>query len=100
MDRSLANKTPNISNADSSLQERILAGHVAILRQVDYFRKNFGKNAQPLEKDGTRVTEVDENISLELFEELSKFFPNDDYCSEESAETPDQSIKFRICMGA
>ena len=85
MDRSVSNQTPNISHADSSFQERILAGH-AVLRQVDYFRTNFGNAADG--GDGTRF-QVDETISRELAGELAKSFPSDDYCSEESAETPE-----------
>jgi len=42
MDRSLTNQTPDLSNADSALQDRILAGHQAVLAQVEYFRANFG----------------------------------------------------------
>ncbi len=87
MDRSLDNQTPDISKADSSLQERILAGHSAVLKQVDYFRENFGTAKSRWKSDGTRVTEVDEIISQELFAELRKSFPFDDYCSEESTET-------------
>jgi len=89
MDRSVSNQTPNISHADSSLQDRILAGHAAVLGQVDYFRTNFGNARSRWKGDGTRVTEVDETISRELFAELAKSFPSDDYCSEESAETPE-----------
>ena len=39
MDRSLTNQTPDLSHADSSLQDRIIAGHNAILGQVEYFPK-------------------------------------------------------------
>ena len=89
MDRSLKNKTPDISNADAALQERIIAGHEVVLSQVDYFRKNFGTARSRWKDDGTRVTEVDENISCELFTILAKDFPHDDFCSEESTETPE-----------
>ena len=89
MDRSIENQTPDISKADTSLQERILAGHSAVLNQVDYFRENFGTAKSRWKGDGTRVTEVDETISKELFSELAKSFPFDDFCSEESTETPE-----------
>jgi myo-inositol-1(or 4)-monophosphatase len=56
---------------------------------VEYFRENFGTAKSRWKGDGTRVTEVDETISRELFAELAKSFPSDDYCSEESAETPE-----------
>ena len=88
MDRSLTNQTPDLSNADPVLQDRILAGHQAILAQVEYFRANFGQAESRWKKDGTRVTIVDETISHELFLLLQKDFPKDDYCSEEGAETP------------
>jgi len=50
MDRSLTNQTPDLSNADSALQDRILAGHQAVLAQVEYFRANFGTAEEQLEK--------------------------------------------------
>ncbi len=86
MDRSLTNQTPELSALDYSLTERILAGHHAVLAQVDYFRANFGLAQSRWKRDGTRVTEVDETISKHLFDHLQKLFPQDDYCSEESAE--------------
>ena len=88
MDRSLTNQTPDLSNADSVLQDRILAGHQAVLAQVEYFRAHFGQAESKCKKDGTRVTIVDETISHQLFLLLQKDFPQDDYCSEEEAETP------------
>ena len=51
--------------------------------------KNFGTARSRWKDDGTRVTEVDENISCELFTILAKDFPHDDFCSEESTETPE-----------
>ena len=87
MDRSLTNHTPNLSAADSALQDRILAGHHAVLNQVEYFRANFGTADSRWKKDGTRVTIVDETISHELFLQLQKEFSSDDYCSEEGSET-------------
>lgn len=89
MDRTVSNQTPELSHADPALHERIVAGHLAILAQVDYFRENFGSAESRWKKDGTRVTIVDETISRELFILLEKDFPSDDYCSEEEAETPE-----------
>ena len=88
MDRSLTNQTPDLSNADSVLQDRILAGHQAVLAQVEYFRAHFGQAESKWKKDGTRVTIVDETISHQLFLLLQKDFPQHDYCSEQEAETP------------
>ena len=88
MDRTLTNQTPNLSPADPELRLRILAGHKAVLDQVDYFRTNFGLTQSRWKGDGTRVTDVDEYISEQLFSGLEKQFPSDDYCSEESVETP------------
>ena len=54
MDRSVSNRTPNLSKADPALQDRILAGHVAILGQVEYFRNNFGTAQSRWKADGKR----------------------------------------------
>ena len=89
MDRTLTNQTPDLSNADSALVDRILAGHYATLSQVEYFRENFGDAESRWKKDGTRVTIVDETISHDLFLLLQNDFPDDDYCSEEALETPE-----------
>jgi myo-inositol-1(or 4)-monophosphatase len=89
MDRSLANPLPDLSQVDDELGARIVAGRESVLQQVEYFRKNFGLAQSRWKKDGTRVTEVDEAISTEMFEFLSAQFPEDDYCSEESADTPE-----------
>ena len=62
MDRSLINQTPDLSPLEESLQERILARHAAVLGQVDYFVQTLALPKQ-MEKDGTRVTEVDEKNS-------------------------------------
>jgi myo-inositol-1(or 4)-monophosphatase len=89
MDRSLANPLPDLSQVDDELGARIMAGRESVLQQVEYFRKNFGLAQSRWKKDGTRVTEVDEAISKEMFEFLSAQFSEDDYCSEESADTPE-----------
>ena len=86
MDRTIANPLPDLSLLEPPLKKRIESGHKAILSQVDYFRKNFGLTQSRWKNDGTRVTEVDETISKELFDYLSTQFPFDDYCSEEAAE--------------
>jgi len=89
MDRSLTNRTPDLSRVDAALSERILAGHCAVLSQIEYFREHFGQTESSWKKDGTRVTTVDETISDQLFLHLREAFPTDDYFSEESAETPE-----------
>jgi len=88
MDRFLTNPLPDLSPLESPLRNRIQCGYQAVLSQVEYFRKNFGLAQSRWKKDGTRVTDVDETISTELFAHLASAFPEDDYCSEESAETP------------
>ena len=98
MDRTLTNLTPDLSDADPALRDRILAGHSAVLSQIEYFRENFGQTESSWKKDGTRVTVVDETISGELFLPLRNAFPEDDYCSEEEAETPDPvPLKAEFC---
>ena len=89
MDRSLANPLPDLTNVDDQLRARIEAGRESVLQQVEYFRENFGLAQSRWKKDGTRVTDVDEAISTEMFKFLSAKFPEDDYCSEESADTPE-----------
>jgi myo-inositol-1(or 4)-monophosphatase len=89
MDRSLANPLPDLSQVDEELRTRIVAGRESVLQQVEYFRSNFGLAQSRWKKDGTRVTDVDEAISTEMFDFLSAQFPEDDYCSEESADTPE-----------
>ena len=89
MDRSLANPLPDLSQLDDEFGTRIMAGHESVLQQVEYFRQNFGLAQSRWKKDGTRVTDVDEAISKEIFEFLSTKFPEDDYCSEESTDTPE-----------
>ena len=89
MDRSLTNPLPDLSQVDDELGARIMAGRESVLQQVEYFRKNFGLAQSRWKKDGTRVTDVDEAISTEMFDFLSAKFPEDDYCSEESADTPE-----------
>ena len=98
MDRTLTNLTPDLSGTDPALRDRILAGHSAVLSQIEYFRENFGQTESSWKKDGTRVTVVDETISGELFLPLSNAFPEDDYFSEESIETPDPvPLKAEFC---
>jgi len=85
----VTNQTPDLSAATPALRDRILTGHTAVLSQIEYFRENFGQTESRWKKDGTRVTIVDETISKELFLVLQEPFPDDDYCSEESVETPE-----------
>ena len=89
MDRSLANPPPDLKGVDENLGSRITAGRESVLQQVAYFRKNFGLAQSRWKQDGTRVTDVDEAISENIFDFLSAKFPDDDYCSEESVDTPE-----------
>lgn len=63
---------------------RINAGRVAVLEQVEFFRRQFGEVVSEWKHDDTRVTFADFAISEKIFAELRKSFPRDDYCSEES----------------
>jgi myo-inositol-1(or 4)-monophosphatase len=69
---------------DTALRHRVNAARVAVLNQVDLFREQFGQAASEWKADRTRVTFVDFAISEHVFAELRRFFPTDDYCSEES----------------
>ena len=89
MDRCLANPLPDLTSLESPLRVRIEAGRISVLSQVAYFRNNFGLTTSRWKKDGTRVTDVDETISTEIFTRLATRFPEDDYCSEEAVETPE-----------
>ncbi len=69
---------------DPDVRHRINAGRTALLAQVDFFQKQFGRVASEWKEDDTRVTFADFAISEKMFAELRGQFPRDDFCSEEA----------------
>lgn len=67
-----------------AIQHRINAGRAAILGQVDFFCRQFGRVPSEWKEDDTRVTFADFAISERIFAELRTQFPDDGFCSEES----------------
>lgn len=70
---------------DTALRHRVNAARVAVLNQVDFFREQFGQATSEWKPDNTRVTFVDFAVSEHVFVELRRYFPGDNYCSEESS---------------
>jgi myo-inositol-1(or 4)-monophosphatase len=77
---------------DVKLRHRINAGRVAVRAQIPFFERQFASVASEWKADDTRVTFADFAISENLFAELRRDFPQDDYCSEESSPA-DEEIK-------
>jgi myo-inositol-1(or 4)-monophosphatase len=73
------------------LLSRIAAAKQIVLSQTDLLHREFGQAESKWKSDGTRVTAVDVAISENIFRELGKQFKDDQYFSEELAET-DQPI--------
>lgn len=69
---------------DTALRHRVNAARVAVLNQVGFFREQFGQASSEWKSDDSRVTFVDFAVSEHVFAELRRYFPTDDYCSEES----------------
>lgn len=69
------------------LLRRIDAGKRAVLGQTELMHREFGRAESKWKYDGTRVTAVDVAISENIFRELSAQFREDQYFSEELAET-------------
>lgn len=67
--------------------ERISAAKRAVLAQTELMQREFGRAESKWKYDGTRVTAVDVAISENIFRELSAQFPDDQYFSEELADT-------------
>jgi myo-inositol-1(or 4)-monophosphatase len=64
---------------------RIEAAKHAVMAQTDLLHREFGRVESRWKGDGTRVTAVDVAISENIFSELRRQFPDDQYLSEESA---------------
>jgi myo-inositol-1(or 4)-monophosphatase len=71
------------------LLARIAAAKSAVLAQTELMHREFGRAESTWKYDGTRVTAVDVAISENIFRELAMQFPDDQYFSEELAETND-----------
>ena len=69
------------------LTSRIAAGQRAVLAQTELLHREFGRAESRWKSDGTRVTAVDVAISENIFKELRAQFPDDQFLSEELAET-------------
>lgn len=69
------------------LLARIEAGKAAVLAQTDLLHREFGKAQSRWKTDGTRVTAVDIAISETIVQTLKARFSDDQYFSEELAET-------------
>ncbi len=66
-----------------ALAERIRAAQAAVLAQVDFFHREFGRVRSDWKSDGTRVTPADIAISEGIFRDLGTIFPEDELLSEE-----------------
>lgn len=69
------------------LLTRIEAAKRAVLAQIDLFQREFGRAESKWKADGTRVTAIDIAISEGIFGELNRQFPEDQFFSEELANT-------------
>jgi myo-inositol-1(or 4)-monophosphatase len=67
----------------SELLIRIEAAKRAVLAQVDFLHREFGRVKSDWKSDGTRVTAVDIAISEAIFRELREQFSEDELLSEE-----------------
>jgi myo-inositol-1(or 4)-monophosphatase len=74
-----------MSSAD--LLSRIEAAKRAVLAQTGLLHREFGRAESRWKSDGTRVTAVDIAISENIFRDLRAQFPDDQYFSEELADT-------------
>lgn len=74
--------------ASSDLLSRIEAGKSAVSAQTELFHREFGRASSQWKSDGTRVTPVDIAISENIVRLLQARFPEDQFFSEELAESP------------
>jgi len=73
--------------ASSELLLRIAAGQQAVRNQTALLHSEFGRAESRWKSDGTRVTAIDVAISENIFDELRGQFAEDQFLSEELAET-------------
>ena len=69
------------------LLARIAAAKLAVLAQTERLHAELGRAASHWKSDGTRVTPVDIAVSENIFRTLGADFLDDNYFSEELAET-------------
>lgn len=75
------------SMSSPELMERIEAAKRAVLAQTELLHREFGRAESRWKYDGTRVTAVDVAISENIVRELSARFGQDQFFSEELADT-------------
>src|SRR4051812_34490074 len=69
------------------LLARIEAAKRAVRAQTELLHREFGRAESKWKSDGTRVTAVDVAVSENIFRELAAQFPDDQFFSEELADT-------------
>lgn len=69
------------------LLERAQAARDAVVAQTELLQREFGRAESRWKLDGTRVTAVDLAISENIFRALQARFPEDQFFSEELADT-------------
>ena len=69
------------------LEARIAAAREAVLAQVDFLHREFGRVESRWKSDGTRVTAADIAISERIFAALCARFPGDQFFSEELTDS-------------
>jgi myo-inositol-1(or 4)-monophosphatase len=73
--------------SSSEVLARIEAGKAAVHSQTELLHREFGRAKSNWKSDGTRVTPVDVAISENIFKLLKVRFPDDQFFSEELADT-------------
>lgn len=77
-----------------AISSRIEAAKAAVLSQTELLHREFGRAKSEWKYDGSRVTAIDLAISEAIVSQLRAKFPEDDFFSEELAET-DEAIPAR-----
>lgn len=70
---------------DRATKHRVNSARVAIRNQIPFFKGQFGVVPSEWKADDTRVTFADFAISENIFKDLNRSFPEDNFCSEESS---------------
>ena len=77
---------------------RVRAGIEAVRGQIPFFNEHFGRVESRWKADHSRVTIADLTISKEVFETLGAHYPQDNFCSEETAyESAVQPLSGEYC---